>query len=112
MKRKHTLLLIITLLMTSMAVADDIEPPPLPGEDGDLDTDPDEPQTPSGEAEADPEDLEDLEDREQFDPDRIDQDRGIEETETDEYTSGGVEETGISGVISSITSAIGSLIPF
>ena len=109
MKRKHILIVITTLLVTSMAVADDIEPPPLPGEDGDLETSPDEPSTPSGEVEADPEDLED---REEFDPDRIDQDRGIEETETDEYTSGGVEETGISGVISSITSAIGSLIPF
>lgn len=105
MKMKTTILALTAFLMISMAAAESIDPPPLPGEDGDLDTEPEE--TDQDNLEGEPVDEETDTDR--FDSDRVDQDRGVDET--GEHSDGGVKPTGISGVISNISSFFSSLNP-
>lgn len=108
--KKISLILFAGLLAVSTAAADDIEPPPLPGEDGEVDTEPEDPPSP-GEGTEDAESDEEVEGTSDFDPDRVDQDRSVEEPE-DDHSEGGVQRTGVSGVIHGIFSSITGILPF
>lgn len=107
---KLLICVVFGILLVSTGFAQDIEPPPTPG-DVDTDGEPEEDieeedQTSSQDEEGGSDNGESSE----YNANRIDQDRGVDET--GDYSSGGMQETGISGVISSIGSFFSSLIPF
>ena len=107
-KNKLVFCVLGVLLLVSTGLAQDIEPPPTPG-DVEADNEPEDTDTSDSES-NNQETNSDSEDSAGYDSDRIDQQRGVDET--GDHSEGGMQETGISGVISSIGSFISSLIPF